>query len=189
MEAWTKWLPFCRQCFLTIAGLCWITWLCKGPGHQQACYWLHSFGMFHCPHSTCSNASVTSNHVLRRCSSRGHIRLRAPYGLTRLYTYGLVEWFIGLHGYPVRCLYGHRAGPARESSMFFISYGTRTGPMLDPQGRSTTPLQKRKGIDTTKIDKSHARASYLAVRGLYGPRMGCSQAVQYIKTRTGPESL
>ena len=29
--------------------------------------------------------------ILRRCCSRGHIRLRAPYGLTRLYTYGLVE--------------------------------------------------------------------------------------------------
>ena len=29
--------------------------------------------------------------VLRRCCSRGHIRLRAPYGLTRLYTYGLIE--------------------------------------------------------------------------------------------------
>ena len=29
--------------------------------------------------------------ILRRCCSRGHIRLRAPYDLTRLYTYGLVE--------------------------------------------------------------------------------------------------
>ena len=40
---------------------------------------------------------------LRRCCYRGHIRLRAPYGLTRLCTCGLVEWFAGLHGYPVRC--------------------------------------------------------------------------------------
>ena len=29
--------------------------------------------------------------ILRRCCSRGHIRLRAPYGLARLYTYGLDE--------------------------------------------------------------------------------------------------
>ena len=29
--------------------------------------------------------------ILRRCCSHGHIRLRAPYGLTRLYAYSLVE--------------------------------------------------------------------------------------------------
>ena len=73
--------------------------------------------------------SDTSVGILRQCCSRGHIRLRPPCGLTRLYTYyGLVEWFAGLHGYPVRCTCGHRTGPARESSMFFISYGIRTGP-------------------------------------------------------------
>ena len=126
---------------------------------------------------------------LRRCCSRGHIRLRAPYGLTRLYTYGLVEWFARLHGCPVRCPYGHRTGPARESSMFFISYGTRTGPVRDPQGCRTAPLRTRKGIGTTKIDKNPARASYLAVRGPYGPRSGCSRAVWDLKTRTGPVSL
>ena len=100
--------------------------------------------------------------ILRRCCSRGHIRLRAPYGLTRLHTYGLVEWFAGLHGYPVRCPYGSRTGPARESSMFFISNGTRTGPVRDPQGC-------RKGIDTTIIGQNPARASYLALRGPHGP--------------------
>ena len=106
---------------------------------------------------------------LRWCCSRGHIRLRAPYGLTRLYTYGLVEWFARLHGCSVRCPYGHRADPARESSMFFISYGTRTGPVRDPQGCRTAPLRTRKGIDTTKIDKNPTRASYLTVRGRTGP--------------------
>ena len=77
--------------------------------------------------------------IIRWCCSRGHIRLRAPFGLTRLYTYGLVEWFAGLHGYPVQCPYGHRMGPARESSMFFISYrpiwgscGTRKGAIRHP---------------------------------------------------------
>ena len=107
--------------------------------------------------------------ILRWCCSRGHIRLQPPYGLTRLYTYGLVEWFAGHHGYPVRYPYGHRAGPARESSMFFISYGTRTGPVRDPQGRRTPPLRTRKGIDTARIYKKPARASYLAVRGPYYP--------------------
>ena len=95
-------------------------------------------------------ASVTSNHGPRTVfttrtifarKAEWHVRRNftsvlfswshqatAPYGLTRLYTYyGLVEWFAGLHGYPVRCTCGHRTGPARESSMFFISYGIRTG--------------------------------------------------------------
>ena len=35
---------------------------------------------------------------------------------------------------PVRCPYGHRAGPARESSILFVSYGIRSGPVRDPQG-------------------------------------------------------
>ena len=98
-------------------------------------------------------ASVTSNHGPRtifitrtifaskadwsarkiffcRCCSHGHIRLRAPYGLTRLYTYGLVEWFAGLHGCPVRCPYGHCYGPTRESSIYPYS----TGPVRCPCG-------------------------------------------------------
>ena len=33
---------------------------------------------------------------------------------------------------PVRCPYGHRTDPARESSMFFISYRTRAGPARGP---------------------------------------------------------
>ena len=79
--------------------------------------------------------------ILRRCC---HIRLRAPYGLTWLYTYhGLVEWFAGLHGYPVRCPCGHRTGPARESAMFLISYGTRMGLVRDPQVCRMAPLRTR----------------------------------------------
>ena len=73
----------------------------------------------------------------------------------------------------MRCPYEHRMGPARESSMFFISYGTRTGPVHDPQGCHTVSLWTRKGIDTTII----AWASYLAVRSPYGPRMGCLQSL------------
>ena len=77
---------------------------------------------------------------------------------------------------PVRFLSGtpcgHRTGPVRESSMFFISYGTRTGPVRDPQGCRTAPLRTRKGIDTTRIGKNPARASYFAVRGRTGPVRG-----------------
>ena len=53
--------------------------------------------------------------------------------------------------------------------MFIITYGTRTGPVRDPQGWRTAPLRTRKGIDPTIIGKNPARASYLAVRGPYGP--------------------
>ena len=70
--------------------------------------------------------------ILHRCCSRGHIRLRAPYGLTCLYTYGLVNWFAGLHGFPMRCPYGHCMGLPRESSI--SSYPT--GPVRGPCGTS-----------------------------------------------------
>ena len=40
-----------------------------------------------------------------------------------------------------------------------------TGPVWDPQGCRTAPLRTRKGIDTTRIGKNPARASYFAVRG------------------------
>ena len=71
--------------------------------------------------------------------SRGHIRLRTPYALARLYTYGLAEWCAGLHGYPVRCPYRHRAGPALESSMF--SYPTRKGAVRHPKGHVRKLIQ------------------------------------------------
>ena len=69
----------------------------------------------------------------------------------------------------MRCPYGHRTGPAREFAMFFISYGTRTGPVSDPQGCRTVPLRTHKGIHTTRIGKNPIRASYLAVRDPHGP--------------------
>ena len=96
--------------------------------------------------------------ILRRCCSRGHIRLRAPYDLTRT----VHLWFGRI---TLRIPWVPRAGPARKSSMFFISYGTRTGPVRDPQGCRTAALRTRKGIDTTRIGKTPARVSYLAVRG------------------------
>ena len=85
-----------------------------------------------------------------------------------------------IHMDPVRCPYGRRTGPARESQMFFVPYGVRTGPVRDPQGCRTAHLQAHKGIDTTIICKNHARASYVVVRALCGPRTGCSRAVYHL---------
>ena len=77
------------------------------------------------------------------------------------------------HAVPVRASHG----PVRESSMFFISYGTRTGPVRDPKGCRTAPLRTREGIGTTRIGKNPTRASYFVVRDPYGSRTGCSRAV------------
>ena len=70
--------------------------------------------------------------------------------------------------------------------MFFISYGTRTGPVRDPQGCYTATLRTRKGIDTTRIGKTRAQASYLAVRGPYRPLMGTAGAVYGLFTIPKP---
>ena len=72
---------------------------------------------------------------------------------------------------------GHRTGPARKPSMFFISFGIRTGPVRDPQGCRTAALWTRKGIDTTRIGKTPARASYLAARAPQGLFTGCLQSL------------
>ena len=59
-----------------------------------------------------SEAPVT---ILRRCCYRGHIRLRAPYGCTRLYTYLWCDRII------LMTPHGPRIQPTRAS------FGTRTG--------------------------------------------------------------
>ena len=64
--------------------------------------------------------------------------------------------------------HGPCTDPARESPMFFISYGTRTGPVWDSQWCCTVLLRTRRGIDTTRICKNPARASYVAVRAPCG---------------------
>ena len=137
------------------------------------------------------NASVTSNHrppydfyhphdflpvrpseapvrILRRCCSRGQIRLRAPtvwHGCTLMVSSNNSQdstWIP--HAIPVRASYS----PVREYLMFFNSYGTLTEPVRDPQGCRTAPLWTRKGIDTIRICKNPVRASYLTVRGPHG---------------------
>ena len=74
--------------------------------------------------------------------------------------------------------------------MFFISYGAcfsyPTGPV---QVCRTAPVWTGKGIDKTGIGKNPARASYLAVRAPYHPRMGCSRADYNLNTDTGPVNL
>ena len=74
---------------------------------------------------------------------------------------------------PARASYG----PRTEIFNFFISYGTRTGPVRDPQGCRAAALRTRKGIDTTRIGKTPARASYLAVRGPQGLFTDCLQSL------------
>ena len=108
--------------------------------------------------------------IIRRCCSCGHIRLRAPYGLTHLW----FGWIICRTPWlpcavPVRASCGHRKG-------IFNVFSYPTGPVRDPQGCRTAPLRTRKGIDTTIICKNPARASHLAVGAPYGPLTGCSQS-------------
>ena len=153
-----------------------------------------------------------SNHQPHDCLCLSHIQPRAPYdfyhpydflpvrpseapvGILRLDTavYSWFGWIIRMtppvpRAVPVRASYG----PVRESSMFFISYWTRTGPVRDPQGCRTAPLKTHKGIDTTRIGKNPARASYFAVRRPCGPRTVPTRTVHglFKISRTGPVSL
>ena len=82
-------------------------------------------------------------------------------------------WIIRMTPWVPRAVPVRASGPVRESSTFFISYGTHTGPVQDPQGCRTAPLRTRKGIDTTRCGKHPARASYFAVRFPHGLFTGC----------------
>ena len=79
---------------------------------------------------------------------------------------------------PARALYGPRTG---ISNFFSYPTGAIRGPCWTPKGARTVPLRTRKGIDTTRICKISARASYVAIQDPYpdpyGPRTSCSQAV------------
>ena len=75
---------------------------------------------------------------------------------------------------PVRASYG----PRTEIFIFFISYGTRTGPVRDPQEFRTAAFRKRKGIDTNRIGKiPHGRRIWP-----YGARTGPLRAPQGLFT-------
>ena len=71
-------------------------------------------------------------------------------------------------------------GTPQGNLQCFISHGTRTRPVQDPQGRRTTSLRTRNRIDTTRIDKNPARASYSAVRSPYGPLTVPARAVHVL---------
>ena len=75
------------------------------------------------------------------------------------------------------CPYGHRTGHARESSMFFISYGTRAEPVPDLQGCRMALLWTRKTTDTTRIGKNPTRAPYLAAPGPCGLYLPCQSLI------------
>ena len=89
----------------------------SSPGQRQGIIWCLShiqprtpYDFYHPYDFLPVRPSEAPVGFLRRCCSRSHIRLRAPYGLNRLSPNGLVEWFAGLHGCPVRCPYGPRKG-------------------------------------------------------------------------------
>ena len=58
--------------------------------------------------------------------------------------------------------------------------------MWDTQGCRTTPLRTRKWIDTSRIGKNPARASYLAEQGPYGPLTTPARAVHGLFTISKP---
>ena len=88
-----------------------------------------------------------------------------------------------IHMDPVRCPYGRRTGPARESQMFFISYGIRTGSVRDHYlqksrtgvvcGR-TGPVRAPHGLFTgcSSLNPYGARKLIMHALKLYGPRTG-----------------
>ena len=103
-------------------------------------------------------------------------------GSVRIYTsvYLWFDWIIR------RIPWVPRSMPARESSMFFISYGTRTGHVCDPQRCRKAPLRTCKGIDTTKIGKIPHGRRILAVRDPHGPLTVPARAVHGLFTISKP---
>ena len=71
-------------------------------------------------------------------------------------------------------------GTPRKSSMFFISYGTRTGPVRDPQGCRTAALRTRNLKELTQPELAklpHGRRIWP-----YGARTGPLRAPQGLFT-------
>ena len=129
--------------------------------------------------------------ILRRCCSRGHIRLRAP---VRFDT-AVHLWFHRIvcrtpHGPRARlmwALYRPRTGLSDVFQFLRDPYGARVWPVCH-----TAPLQTRKGIDTTRICKNpcgHRIWRYGAGTGplhlLHGLLRGCLR----VPNPYGPVSL
>ena len=71
---------------------------------------------------------------------------------------------------------GARTGIVRAPHGNLPCFSYPTGPVRDPQGCRTAAVRTRKGIDTIRIGKTPARASYLAVRAPHGLFPGCLRA-------------
>ena len=72
---------------------------------------------------------------------------------------------------------GARTGIVRAPHGNLQCFSYPMGPVRDPQECRTTALRTRTGIDTTRIGKTPARASYLAVRAPQGLFTGCLQSI------------
>ena len=110
---------------------------------------------------------------------------------------------------------GHRAGPVRESSMFFISYGTRTGPVgavrrhyghardltqpelakiphgrrILPYGSRTSPVRFPHGLFTgclKYLNPYGARKLIMHALKLYGRRTGRQNSYGAARGPCGP---
>ena len=76
-----------------------------------------------------------------------------------------------------------RAGIVRAPHGNLQCFSYPSGPVRDPQGCRTAALRTRKGIDTTRIGKTPARASYLAARAPQGLFTGCLQSLNLCGAR------
>ena len=104
--------------------------------------------------------------ILRGCISPGHINYwscMARHGCTHM------VWWNNSPRVP--CVMPARQSHGPRTIIFNVFNILREpcGNVRDPQGCRTTPLRTRKGIETTRIGKIPARASYMAVRGPYEP--------------------
>ena len=146
------------------------------------------------------NASVTSNHgprtifyhpydflpvrpseapvgILRRCCSRGHIRLGAPYGLDTA-VYWWFGWIIRMtprvpRAVPVRASYGPRTGIFNVFHILLDPYGARAGPARVPYGALT---DTQGNWHNQNWQKSRTGVVFCST-GPYGPRTGPARAV------------
>ena len=79
---------------------------------------------------------------------------------------------------------GHRMGPARKSSMFFISYGTRTGPCRTRKGAVRQPYRHVRELTQPELAKlPHGRRiwPYGALTGPTGAVHGLFTICKHVR--------
>ena len=107
--------------------------------------------------------------IFRRCCSRGHIRLRAPYGLTRLYTVHVRGQYETRKG-AVRHPYGQLM-ELTQPELAKIPHGRR----IWPYGARTVPTRAPNGLFTgwlQYLNPYGARKLIMHAFKLYGPVRG-----------------